>query len=99
MKAFSNKANFIPCNRAVEILLDVKHPFVGHYILPRAWGNQSPSTIPNESIIFFLHRLNPHGILESVGDSAWFRDRWKDGGEAIVQVGLRMTFLERVCMG
>ena len=28
VKAFSNKASFIPCNRAVEILFDVKHPFV-----------------------------------------------------------------------
>ena len=39
VKAFSNKANFILCNRVVEILLDAKHPFVTHYILPRSRGN------------------------------------------------------------
>ena len=33
VKAFSNKASFIPCNRAVTILLDEKHQFVTHYIL------------------------------------------------------------------
>ena len=36
VKAFSNKVNFILCNRAVEILFDAKHPFVAHYILPRS---------------------------------------------------------------
>ena len=41
VKAFSNKASFISCNRAVEILFDAKHPFVTHYILSRSWGNQS----------------------------------------------------------
>ena len=39
VKAFSNKANFIPCNRAVRISFDAKHPFVAHYILPRSRGN------------------------------------------------------------
>ena len=34
VKVFSNKASFIPCNRAVRILFDAKHPFVTHYILP-----------------------------------------------------------------
>ena len=34
VKAFLNKESFIPCNRAIRILFDVKHPFVGHYILP-----------------------------------------------------------------
>ena len=34
VKAFSNKASFISCNRAIEILFDVKHPFVAHYVLP-----------------------------------------------------------------
>ena len=34
VKAFSNKASFTPCNRAIRILFDVKHPFVAHYILP-----------------------------------------------------------------
>ena len=37
--AFSYKASFIPCNRAVRILLDAKHPFIAHYILPRSRGN------------------------------------------------------------
>ena len=36
VKSFSNKASFIPCNRAIRILFDSKHPFVAHYILPRA---------------------------------------------------------------
>ena len=39
VKAISNKASFIPCNRADEILFDVKHPFVVHYILPRSRKN------------------------------------------------------------
>ena len=39
VKAFSNKASFIPYNRAVGILFYVKHPFVAHYILPRSRGN------------------------------------------------------------
>ena len=76
VKAFSNKASFIPCNRVVESLFDTKHPFVAHYIPPRSRGNQSPSTILNESIIFFLHHLNPLGILESLGDNERFRDSW-----------------------
>ena len=52
VKAFSNNASFISCNRAVEILFDVKLPFVAHYILPRSRGNYSSGTIPDESIIF-----------------------------------------------
>ena len=36
VKSFRNKASFIPCNRAIMILFDSKHPFVAHYILPRA---------------------------------------------------------------
>ena len=39
VKAFSNKASFILCNRAIGILFDVKHPFVAHYILPQSRGN------------------------------------------------------------
>ena len=39
VKAFRNKASFIPCNRAVMMLFNAKHPFVSHYILRRAWGN------------------------------------------------------------
>ena len=33
VKAFCNNVSFISCNRAIEILFDVKHPFVAHYIL------------------------------------------------------------------
>ena len=39
VKAFSNKASFILCNRSIENLFDEKHPFVAHYILPRSRGN------------------------------------------------------------
>ena len=39
MKAFSNKVSFIPCNRAIGIMFDAKHPFVAHNILPRSQGN------------------------------------------------------------
>ena len=86
VKPFSNKASFISCNRAVRILLDEKHPFVAHYILSRSQGNQSSSTFPDESIIFFLHCPNLLGILESLGDSARFKDSWNDVGEAIFRV-------------
>ena len=75
VKAFSNNASFISCNRAVEILFDVKHPFVAHYIHPRSRGNCSPGTVADESIIFFLHCLNPLRILESLGNSAGFSVR------------------------
>ena len=74
VKAFSNKTSFIPCNRADEILFDAKHPFVAHYILPQSQGNQSPSTVSDESIVFFL---------ESLSDNAGCRDSWNYGGEAI----------------
>ena len=74
VKPFSNKESFISCNRAIRNLLDEKHPFVAHYILSRSQGNQSSSTFPDESIIFFLHRPNLLGILESLGDSARFKD-------------------------
>ena len=87
MKAFSNKPSFIPNNRAIEILFDVKNPFFSHYVLPWAWGNKIPSAILNERIILVLHGLNPLRILESLVDSARFRDRWKDDGEAISRVG------------
>ena len=39
VKAFSNKASSIPCNRVVGILFDAKHSFVPHYILPQSRGN------------------------------------------------------------
>ena len=39
VKAFSNKESFIPCNGAVGILFDVKHPFVDHYIIP--WSQRN----------------------------------------------------------
>ena len=74
VKAFSNKVSFLLCKRAVTIFYDVKHPFVAHYILPRSQGSHSPSTVPDERIILFLHCLNPLGILESLGDSGGFRD-------------------------
>ena len=83
VKAFSNKTSSMPCNRAVRILFDTKHPFVAHYILLRSWGSQSPGTIPDERILFFLHRLNQLGILESSSNSAKF----SDGGETIFWVG------------
>ena len=63
-----------------------KNPFFSHYVLPHAWRNERPSVVPDESIILVLHGLNPIQILESLGDSAGFRDRWKDDGEAISQV-------------
>ena len=87
VKAFSNKPSFILCSRAIEILFYVKHPFVSHYILPRAQGNKRPSIVPDESIIFFLHCLKPLRILESSGDNAGFRERGKYGGEVISRVG------------
>ena len=87
MKAFSNKVNFILCNRAVKIFLKVKHLFVAHYILPWSQANQSTITVPYESIIFFLHRPNPLGILERLGNSEGFRDSWSDSSEALFWVG------------
>ena len=69
-----------------RLWFDAKHPFVAHYILLRSWENQSPSTVPDKSIIFFLHRLNPLGILESLGDNAWFKDSWNYSGETIFWV-------------
>ena len=64
----------------------MKNPFFSHCVLPRAQGNERPSAVPDETIILRLHGLNPLRILESLCDSAWFRDRWKDGGEAISRV-------------
>ena len=46
-----------------------------------------PKFVPDKSIIFLLHRMNPLGILESLGDSARFSDSWNYGGEAIFRVG------------
>ena len=37
VRAFSNKASFIPCNRAIEILHDVKHSFVPLYFASVSW--------------------------------------------------------------
>ena len=87
VKAFSNKPSFIPSNRAIEILFDAKNPFVAHYVLHRARGNERPSVVLDESIILVLHGLKPLRILESSGYSAGFRDMWKDGGEAISRIG------------
>ena len=75
VKAFSNKLSFIPSNRAIEILFHAKNPFVAHYVLPPAWGNERLSVVPDESIILVLHGLNPLRILESSGDNAGFKDR------------------------
>ena len=75
VKAFRNKPSFIPSNRDIMILFDAKSPFVAHYVLPRALGNERPSVVLNESIMLVLHGLNPLRILESLGDSARFRER------------------------
>ena len=50
-------------------------------------GTRDQSVILDESIILVLHGLSPLRILESLGDSVGFRDRWKDNGEAIFLVG------------
>ena len=85
MKAFSNKPSFIPSNRVIGILFDAKNPFVAHYVLLWARGNEMPSVIPDKSIILELHGLNPLRILESSGDSVKLRDRWI-GGDTISRV-------------
>ena len=73
MKSFSSKLSFIPSNRAIGILFYAKkNPFVAHYVLPRAWGNERPSVALVENIILVLHGLNPLRILESIGNSARF---------------------------
>ena len=87
VKAFSKKSSFIPNNRAIRILFDVKNPFVAHYVLPQARENEKPSADSDESIILVLHDLNPLQLLESLSDSVGFRDRWKYSGEAISRVG------------
>ena len=92
VKSFRNKSSFIPSNRAIGILFDVKNPFVAYYVLPRVRGNKRLSVVSDERIILALHGLNPLRILESSGDSARFRDRWKEGGEAISRVGDVGTF-------
>ena len=51
--------------------------------MPRSRGNESPSNVLNESIIFFLHCLNPLGILEGLADIAWFSDSWTYVGETM----------------
>ena len=60
---------------------------ISHYVLPLARGNERLSVVLDESIQLILHELNPLQILESTGNTARFRDRWKDGGEAISRVG------------
>ena len=83
VKAFSNKLSFMPSNRAIEIFFNAKNPFVARCVPPGAKGNERPSAVLDKSIILVLHDLNPLQILESSGDNAGFKDRWKDGGEAI----------------
>ena len=68
-------------------MFDAKNPFVAHYVLPWTRGNERPSAVPEESIILVLHGLNLLQILESSGDSVGFKDKWKDGDEAITRVG------------
>ena len=63
VKAFSNKLSFIPSNRAIGILFDVKNPFVAHYVLPQAQGNERPSVVSDDNIILIFHGLNPLWIL------------------------------------
>ena len=87
VKAFCNKSSFILSNKAIRILFNVKTPFVAHHVLPHAQGNERPSVVSNESIILILYGLNPLRILESLGDNARFRDRWKYCVEAISWVG------------
>ena len=88
LKSFSKKPSFIPSNKAIGILFDAKkNPFFAHNVLPRARRNERPSVISDESIILILHGLNPLQILESSGDSAGFKDRWKNSGEAISWAG------------
>ena len=96
VKAFSNKQSFIPSKKTAWIAFDAKHLFVAHNILPRAQGNKRLGTVPNESIIFFLHCQNPLGILKSSGYSVRFNER---GSELVSGLGLGMEFLELVCMG
>ena len=87
MKAFNNKSSFILSNRDIEILFDVKYPFVAHYVLPWDWGNERPNVVSEESIILVLYGMNPLQILESSSNSVGFRDRRKYGGETISRVG------------
>ena len=54
--------------------------------MPHAWGSERPSVFLDERIILGLHGLNPLRILESSGDNAGFKDRWKYSGEAISRV-------------
>ena len=87
VKAFSNKSSFLPSNRAIRILFNAKNSFVAHYVLPLARGNERPSVVSYESIMLILHDMYPLRILESLGDSIGFEDRWKYSGETISRVG------------
>ena len=59
VKAYRNKLSFIPSDRAIRILFDAKNPFVAHYVLPWARGNERQSVVQDKSIILVLHYLNP----------------------------------------
>ena len=63
VKAFNNKSSFII--KPSKFCLMRKNPFIAHYVLPRAQGNERPSVVPDERIILVLHGLNPLRILES----------------------------------
>ena len=54
---------------------------------PLCSANERPSAVTDDNIILVLHGLNPLRILESLDDSARFRDRWKKGDEVISRVG------------
>ena len=53
---------------------------------PKFEGTRAPSIVPDESIIFFMHRVNPLGILESSSNSAGFNGNLNYGAEAIFRV-------------
>ena len=84
VKTFNNKVSFIPCNRAIGILFNEKHPFFAHYILcPGLRGNRAQVLFRMRA----LHRHNPLGVLKSLGNTAWFSERRNHGSEAIFWVG------------
>ena len=89
VKAFSNMLSFIPCNRAIEIFLMRNTHFLSTIFCPSSGEQETRYHLLDESIIFFMHSLNPLRILESSSDNVGFRGRGKYGGEAISQVGFR----------
>ena len=86
VKAYSNKASFILGNKAIKIFFLCKTLICCPLYYAPISRNQSLNTISDESIIFFVHCLNPLVILERLGNSAGFRDSLNYGGEAIFRV-------------